>query len=89
MQQHQRLYLPLVGIVFISMGLFVKGLRLRLGRNRYAPQWFVCIWRVSLIVLGLTFKLRSSLAHAVFPKRPGGLAFEADITGSAQKVRKG
>jgi hypothetical protein len=35
------------------MGLFVKRLRLRRGKNRYAPQWFAWIWRVSLIVVGL------------------------------------
>ncbi len=68
MHWNQRLYIGLIGLGCISMGLLVNRLRLRLGRNRYAPHWFALIWRVSLIVLGLVLVIGVLRATDITPR---------------------
>ena len=68
MHWNEQFYTVLVGLICIGMGLFVRRLRLRLGRNRYAPQWFACIWRVSLIVLGLVLIIGVLRAAYITPR---------------------
>jgi hypothetical protein len=65
MDWNQRYYFGLVALICIGMGLFVRRLRLRMGRNRYAPQWFAYIWRVSLVVLGLVLVI--AVLRAAYP----------------------
>jgi hypothetical protein len=45
-------FLFCLGSLFIAMGRLVSRVRLRRGRQRYAPPIFTLVWRLSMLVLG-------------------------------------
>jgi hypothetical protein len=49
----QQVFFFCLGLLFIAMGVLMSRLRLRRGRQRYAPQLFTLGWRLSMLVLGL------------------------------------